>query len=84
MKIVVIRGCGLVGCEVVAQLRRHRHEVVAADLETGVNACTHEGLDGAFKPAGGLRASVRSDGRVTDRPAVRSDRCETAAERPSS
>jgi uncharacterized protein YbjT (DUF2867 family) len=44
MKIVVIGGSGLIGKRVVANLRRHGHEVVAASPSSGVNTVTGEGL----------------------------------------
>ncbi len=48
MKIVVIGGSGLIGSRVVAQLRQHGHEVLAASPSTGVNVVTGEGLAQAF------------------------------------
>lgn len=44
MKIVVIGGTGLVGSQVVNNLREHGHEAVAAAPQTGVNTLTGEGL----------------------------------------
>jgi len=44
MKIVVIGGSGLIGSQVVARLKEHGHEAVAASLDTGVNTLTGEGL----------------------------------------
>ena len=44
MKIVVIGGTGLVGSQVVNNLREHGHEAVAASPQTGVNTLTGEGL----------------------------------------
>src|SRR5215475_3352968 len=44
MKIVVIGGSGLIGKNVVANLRQKGHEVVAASPSSGVNAVTGEGL----------------------------------------
>lgn len=44
MKIVVIGGTGLIGSKVVAGLREHGHEAVAAAPGTGVNTLTGEGL----------------------------------------
>jgi uncharacterized protein YbjT (DUF2867 family) len=44
MKLVVIGGSGLIGSRVVAKLREHRHEAVAASLDTGVNTLTGQGL----------------------------------------
>ena len=48
MKIVVIGGTGLIGSQVVSQLRARGHEAVAASPSSGVNAVTGEGLDAAF------------------------------------
>jgi uncharacterized protein YbjT (DUF2867 family) len=44
MKIVVVGGTGLVGSKVVANLREHGHDAVAAAPSTGVNTLTGEGL----------------------------------------
>jgi len=44
MKIVVIGGTGLVGSQVVNNLREHGHEAVAAAPQTGVDTLTGEGL----------------------------------------
>ena len=44
MKIVVIGGSGLIGSKLVAKLREHGHEAVAASPNTGVNTLTGEGL----------------------------------------
>lgn len=44
MKIVVIGGTGLVGSQVVNNLREHGHEAVAAAPQTGVNTLTGEGV----------------------------------------
>src|SRR5215813_9733005 len=44
MKLAVIGGSGLIGSRVVAKLREHRHEAVAASLDTGVNTLTGQGL----------------------------------------
>jgi uncharacterized protein YbjT (DUF2867 family) len=51
MKIVVIGGTGLIGKKVVANIRQHGHEVVAAAPSTGVNAFTGEGLAEALTGA---------------------------------
>ena len=51
MKIVVIGGTGLIGSQVVSQLRARGHEVVAASPSSGVNAVTGEGLAAAFAGA---------------------------------
>lgn len=52
MKIVVIGGTGLIGRQVVANLRSIGHEVVAASPSSGVNAVTGEGLAAALAGAG--------------------------------
>lgn len=44
MKIVVIGGSGLIGRKLVAKLRVHGHEAVAASPSSGVNAVTGAGL----------------------------------------
>ena len=44
MKIVVIGGTGLIGSKLVAKLRDHGHDAVAASPDTGVNTLTGEGL----------------------------------------
>jgi uncharacterized protein YbjT (DUF2867 family) len=51
MKIVVIGGTGLIGSNVVAQLREHGHEAIAASPDTGVNTITGEGLTEALQGA---------------------------------
>jgi len=51
MKIVVIGGTGLIGSQVVANLRQQGHEVVAASPSSGVNAVTGEGLATALAGA---------------------------------
>ena len=51
MKIVVIGGSGLIGKNVVMNLRQHGHEVVAASPSSGVNAVTGEGLAQALAGA---------------------------------
>jgi uncharacterized protein YbjT (DUF2867 family) len=51
MKIVVIGGTGLIGSKTVAILRQHRHQVVAASPQSGVNTLTGEGLDEALAGA---------------------------------
>jgi len=44
MKIVVIGGSGLIGSKLVAKLREHGHEAIAASPDTGVNTLTGQGL----------------------------------------
>src|SRR5256885_8797078 len=51
MKIVVIGGSGLIGKQVVTNLRQHGHEVVAASPSSGVNTVTGEGLAQALAGA---------------------------------
>src|ERR1700741_2143765 len=51
MKIVVIGGPGRIGSKIVEQLGELGHEAVAADLGTGVNTLTGEGLAEAFDGA---------------------------------
>jgi uncharacterized protein YbjT (DUF2867 family) len=49
MKIVVIGGTGLIGSNVVLDLRQEGHESVAASPGTGVNTVTGEGLDDVLR-----------------------------------
>ena len=51
VKIVVIGGTGLIGSNLVKQLRGHGHEAVPASLDTGVNTLTGEGLNEALAGA---------------------------------
>jgi uncharacterized protein YbjT (DUF2867 family) len=51
MKIVVIGGHGRIGSQVVSTLEGQGHEVVAADLGSGVNTLTGEGLAEALTGA---------------------------------
>lgn len=51
MKIVVIGGTGLIGSQVVQNLRARGHDAVPASPNTGVNTITGEGLDGALASA---------------------------------
>ena len=44
MRIVVIGGTGLVGAQLVNNLRHRGHDVLAASLRSGVNTITGEGL----------------------------------------
>ena len=48
MKILVIGGTGLIGSQVVAQLQKRGHEVIAGSPDTGINTITGEGLAGAM------------------------------------
>jgi uncharacterized protein YbjT (DUF2867 family) len=51
MKIVVIGGHGRIGSKIVENLGEHGHEAVAADIDTGVNTLTGEGLAEALAGA---------------------------------
>ncbi len=51
MKIVVIGGTGLIGSKLVALLRQHGQEVLAASPDSGVNTLTGEGLPQALAGA---------------------------------
>lgn len=51
MKIVVIGGTGLIGSQVVENLRTRGHQVLAAAPNTGVNTITGDGLDEALAGA---------------------------------
>ena len=51
MKIVVIGGHGRIGSKIVGKLGERGHNAVAADLSTGVNTLTGEGLAEAFDGA---------------------------------
>ena len=51
MKIVVIGGTGLIGSNVVKNLREHGHEAVPASPKLGVNTITGEGLADALEGA---------------------------------
>jgi uncharacterized protein YbjT (DUF2867 family) len=51
MKIVVIGGTGLIGKQVVPNLRQRGHEVLAASPSSGVNTVTGEGLAQALAGA---------------------------------
>src|SRR3954464_9465548 len=51
MKIVIIGGTGLIGSQVVKNLRARGHEAVPASPDTGVNTITGEGLDAALAGA---------------------------------
>jgi uncharacterized protein YbjT (DUF2867 family) len=51
MKVVVIGGTGLIGAQVVSQLQREGHEVIAASPATDVNTVTGEGLTSILQAA---------------------------------
>jgi uncharacterized protein YbjT (DUF2867 family) len=51
MKTVVIGGTGLIGSKLVARLRDHGHEAVAASPASGVDTLTGEGLAEALRGA---------------------------------
>jgi uncharacterized protein YbjT (DUF2867 family) len=51
MKIVIIGGTGLIGSQVVQNLRIRGHEAVSASPDTGINTITGEGLDAALAAA---------------------------------
>ena len=51
MKLVIIGGTGLIGSKLVASLRAHGHEAMAASPETGVNTLTTVGLAPALHGA---------------------------------
>lgn len=51
MKIVIIGGTGLIGTQLVRQLKQEGHEVIAAAPSTGVNSLTGEGLGHALAGA---------------------------------
>jgi uncharacterized protein YbjT (DUF2867 family) len=51
MKLVVIGGTGRVGSKLVAALREHGHQAVAASPDTGVNTLTGEGLADVLRGA---------------------------------
>lgn len=51
MKIVVIGGTGLIGSQVVQNLRQQGHQAVAASPNTGVNTLTGAGLEAALAGA---------------------------------
>ncbi|MBO9609377.1 MAG: NAD(P)H-binding protein [Paenibacillaceae bacterium] len=51
MKIVVVGGTGLIGRQLVQQLRELGHEATAASASLGVNAVTGEGLAAALEGA---------------------------------
>lgn len=51
LKIVVLGGSGLIGRQVVQNLRQLGHDAVSASPSTGVNALTGEGLAGALQGA---------------------------------
>lgn len=56
MKLVIIGGTGLIGSKLVAKLKEHGHDAVAASPGTGVNTITGDGLAEVLR-----RASVVVD-----------------------
>src|SRR5258705_419350 len=54
MKLVVIGGSGLIGSRLVAKLREHGHEVVAASPDTGGNTLTGDGVADVLQGAAGV------------------------------
>ena len=48
---MVIGGSGLIGSKLVRKLLGHGHQAVSADLDSGVNTLTGEGLDEALDSA---------------------------------
>ena len=70
MKIVVIGGHGRIGSKVVAKLDEQGHDAVVADLKTGVNTITGEGLaeavDGADVVVDVSNAPAWEDAAVMD------------------
>jgi uncharacterized protein YbjT (DUF2867 family) len=58
MKIVVIGGTGLIGTKLVAKLRDHSHDAIAAALRE-VNLLTGEGLAEALKGDGITQSVAR-------------------------
>src|SRR5262249_40022717 len=50
-KIVVIGGTGLIGSKLVARLRQHGHDTLAASPDTGVDTLTGAGLADALEDA---------------------------------
>ncbi len=51
MKLVIVGGTGLIGSKLVATLKEHGHEAVAAAPSTGVNVLTGDGLPGVLRGA---------------------------------
>ena len=51
MKLVIIGGTGLIGSKLVAKLREHGHDALAASPDTGVNTLTGQGLAEALRGA---------------------------------
>ncbi|NNC12011.1 SDR family oxidoreductase [Planctomonas sp. JC2975] len=50
-RIIVVGGTGLIGSKVVAKLREHGHDAIAAAPSTGVNTITNEGVSDALAGA---------------------------------
>jgi len=68
MKIVILRGAGLIGSKVVNLLRAGGHKVVAASPSLGINSITGEGLTEALtgsacgpRPAAPLARETRME-----------------------
>lgn len=55
MKIVVIGGTGLIGRQLVNDLGKRGHEVIAASPSSGVDSITGEGLEGSAHGRTGRR-----------------------------
>ncbi|UOE48823.1 SDR family oxidoreductase [Mucilaginibacter sp. SMC90] len=51
MKIIVIGGTGMIGTQLVSNLRLHHYEVIAAAPANGINSVTGEGLADALSGA---------------------------------
>jgi uncharacterized protein YbjT (DUF2867 family) len=69
MKIVVIGGSGLIGTQVVSNLRRQGHDVIAASPASGVNTITREGLAAAVSNAQ-VVVDVANSPSFDDKPAM--------------
>jgi uncharacterized protein YbjT (DUF2867 family) len=69
VKIVVIGGSGLIGKQVVSNLRQRGHEALAASPSSGVNTLTGEGLAEALKGAE-VVVDVANSPSFEDKPAM--------------
>ena len=69
MKVVVIGGTGLIGSNVVTNLRQRDHEVVAASPSRGVNTITGEGVAQALAGAQ-VVVDVANSPSFEDKPAM--------------